>query len=231
MRRGASGEKPEVCTPDSEPDPRCSSVPLGAGLGPFTPGNTAGFTLVEMILVLCLVGILMTLVLPRTGIANPLPSATRALVATIRSLQTAAATAQKPFRLYLDLDQRRYWAVALEGAEERTPVDPVLARRETLPEPIRFLAVTTPSRGRIESGRVSIQVLPTGKTDPAAIVLADEDQDMLTVKIHAVTGALQIVDRAAEDSLKEPIPNRLRVLVQPLVGSAASLVPVVGGNP
>lgn len=184
-----------------------------------------------MVLVLCLLGILMALVLPRAGIANQLPSTTRTLVAAIRSLQTAAAETQKPFRLYLDLDQRMYWAVMLDGAEERTPVDPRLARRETLPESIRFLAVTTPSRGRIESGQASIQVLPTGRTDPAAIVLADEDQDVLTVKIHAITGMLQIVDRTAEDMPKEPIPDRLRVLVQPLVGLTAGSVSVSGGKP
>ncbi len=212
------GERPGICGPGFARDPRCPSAPLGSGLWPFACENTAGFTFLEMILVLCLMGILLALVLPPTGVANQLPWTARTLVASIHSLQTAAVAAQKPFRLYLDLDQRRYWAVMLEGAEERTPVDPVLARRETLPETIRFLTVTTPSRGRIESGRASIQVLPTGRTDPAAIVLADEDQDVLTVKIHAVTGALQIVDRAAEDNLKEPIPNRLRVLVQPLVG-------------
>ncbi len=189
--------------------------------------SSAGFTLVEMILVLFLLGVLLTLVLPRTGIANHLPSATRHVASAIRSLQTAAVSAQKPFRLYLDLDQRAYWAVVLDGGEERTPVDPVLARRETLPDPIRFLAVTAPNRGRVESGRAYVQVLPTGKTEPAAITLADEDGSMLTVKIHALTGSLQISDRAAEDKLLEGVPERLRILLQPLVWPT----PVGGGKP
>ncbi len=189
--------------------------------------SSRGFTLVEMILVLFLLGILLTLVLPSSGIANHLPSATRSLVAAIRSLQAAAVSAQKPFRFYLDLDQRTYWAVMLDGGEEQTPVDPVLARRETLPEPIRFLAVTAPNRGRVESGIAYVQVLPTGKTEPAAITLADEDRSMLTVKIHAVTGALQISDRAAEDQPPEPVPDRLRILLQPLAGPT----PAGGGRP
>jgi hypothetical protein len=74
-------------------------------------------------------------------------------------------------------------------------------------------------------------VLPTGKTEPAAITLADEDRSMLTVTIHPVTGALQISDRAAEDTPLESVPDRLRILLQPLAGLMAEPAPAGGGKP
>lgn len=196
-------------------------VPLAVRLMPRVRQTSGGFTLFEMLLVLFLLALLLVVILPRTGLANNLPSACRQLIATIRSLQAMASSSQKTVRLYLDLDQRSYWAMLLEEKEERPPLEASLASRMVLPSEIRFLEVVTVQHGKVESGRAFLHLFPTGRVDPSVIYLTDLENNVLAIRVLPLTGRIQVSDQRIEDQRMQPIPDRLRSLLPPFMASVA----------
>src|SRR5690349_1333508 len=72
-----------------------------------------GFTFLEMLIVLFLLGGVLALVIPRIVVGEDLSSTGRKFIGTLRSLQSMAATIQKPVKLYLDLDRGTYWAMVV----------------------------------------------------------------------------------------------------------------------
>jgi general secretion pathway protein H len=82
--------------------------PLKAGI----PGSEAGFTLLEMIVVLALLALLMGLVLPglqRTITRERDRAGLRQLATVLRLARSQAATTQQRVRVFLDLKTERYW--------------------------------------------------------------------------------------------------------------------------
>ncbi|MGQ0812500.1 MAG: pilus assembly FimT family protein [Nitrospiraceae bacterium] len=172
-----------------------------------------GFTLVEMILVLFLLGAVFMIAIPRMGLADGLSGGARKLVAKFRSLQATAIATQRPLHMHFDIDQRIYWVTMLESGEERPPMEAALEGRVTLPERVRFLEVTTPRRLKAASGEVMLRVLPTGRIEPGIIQLTDDEFNVLALRINALTGGIQIVEGRIEDK-RGDIPQRLRALLQ-----------------
>ncbi len=195
----------------------------------------AGFTFVEILVVLMLVATLFAIVLPKTGRTATLPSATRQLVSTIRSASLAASASQRLHLLYIDLDQRRYWIMQVLPDGERPPGDPTLAQPIVLPDTITVYDVTT-GRGRITAGRASVQLFPFGRADRATIHLADQDLNVWTLQLNPLTSDVKLTDRNVDPPATGTIPERLRpwfLMGFSPTGAPASLpvpTPVPGGG-
>jgi len=175
--------------------------------------GTAGFTLLEIILVLFLLVGLLGIVLPRISLEENLGSVGRRMVGTVRSLQSLAMLTQKTVRLYVDVDQGVYWPMILDGNQEKVPIDATWATPLNLPENIRFSDFLL-SQGKKESGRVDMFFYPSGRIDPVTMHLADARNNILAIAIEPVTGAIRTSDERIEPPRPLTIPDRVRPLLQ-----------------
>ena len=89
--------------------------PRTSRLEPRACRGSAGFTILEIILVLFLLVGLLGIVLSRISLEENLGSVGRRMVGTVRSLQGLAMSTQKTVRLYVDMDRGVYWPVILDG--------------------------------------------------------------------------------------------------------------------
>jgi Tfp pilus assembly protein FimT len=195
--------------------------PETTGKGHSVCRNAAGFTLLEMILVLFLLAGLFGLIIPRITFGDNLGSVGRRLVGTIRSLQGMAMSAQKPIRLYLDIDRGTYWPMVLDGKEEKIPLDAAWATPLALPEPVRVMDVTTAQVRGKTTGRADLWFYPTGRIDPATIHLTDGTANILAIVVEPVTGAIRVSDQRIEPAKPLPIPDRVKPFLQTLpIGGA-----------
>jgi hypothetical protein len=174
---------------------------------------TAGFTILEILLVLFLLVGLLGIVLPRISLEETLGTVGRRMVGTVRSLQGLSMATQKTVRLYIDMDRGVYWPVLLDGNQEKVPTDATWATPLNLPEAIRFSDILV-SQGKKESGRVDLFFYPTGRIDPATMHIVDKNNNILAIAIEPVTGAIRMSDERIEPPKPLTIPDRVRPLLQ-----------------
>lgn len=193
-------------------------LPLTAHPSP----SSAGFTLLEMLIVLFLLAGVAVLVLPRIAMGPDLNSTGRKFIGELRTLQGWAATRQKPVKLYLDLDQGTYWAMLVEGKEEKPPHDAGWVRPRSLPESIRF-AEFSMGQIRRENGRMDVSFYPSGRIDPMMVLFADGSNNRLALAVDSLTGAIRTSDERIVPPLNRRIPDRVRTLLQAAAqGNAAA---------
>ncbi|MBI3856188.1 MAG: prepilin-type N-terminal cleavage/methylation domain-containing protein [Planctomycetes bacterium] len=158
----------------------------------------AGFTLIELILVMIVIFTLATVVAPRFSDFFPafqVRKSTEQLFAWSRKARADAALTGIRQRLILDLAKRRYWIeyearpikepgkfTALSGAW--TP--------ETLPEAVAFEsaegAETDPSNASLRY----IEFRPDGSSSEATVVLSNDSGDRQTLRIEGATSKVYI---------------------------------------
>jgi general secretion pathway protein H len=164
---------------------------------------SAGFTLLELAVVLFIVGLLMTIAIPHLGNTSNarLEATARRLAATVRYLSGEAALRNRPYRLNYDLDQHTYWITTLvttqDHAEFRNDLSP-LSRPVQLPPSITFADIQTSGVGRISTGRLSTHFQPQGYADPTIIHLRNQQSRTITVLIPALTGEARIYEGYVE---------------------------------
>lgn len=188
-------------------------VPLISRRVPHACLATAGFTILEILLVLFLLAGLLGIVVPRISLDENLSTVGRRMVGTVRSLQGLSMSTQKTVRLYIDMDRGVYWPVILDGNQEKVPTDAIWATPLNLPDTIRFSDILA-SQGKKESGLVDLFFYPTGRIDPATMHLVDTRNNILAIAIEPVTGAIRMSDERIEPLKPRTIPDRVRPLLQ-----------------
>jgi len=182
-------------------------------LTPHSLQSSRGFTMLEMLIVIFLLGGVMVLVIPRITISEDLSSTGRKFISTFRMLQRLAETGQKPVKLYLDLDQGTYWAMVVDGQEERRPRDAAWLRPRSFPDMIRMTEVAV-GNTRLTYGRADLLFHPNGRIDPAALYFSDQSNNLLVLVVDSVTGNIRTLDQRPEFINPRPIPDRVRTLLQ-----------------
>jgi hypothetical protein len=175
---------------------------------------TAGFTILEMLIVLFLLTVVVVVVFPRFSLDEDLSSTGRKLVGVLRTFQGLAATNQQPLKLYFDLDQGTYWMMMVEGKEERLPLDPGWKIPRSLPESIRLTEVSVGQEKRF-SGRVSVSFFANGRIEPVTMYLMDEKNNLLGLAVDSLTGWIRVSDERLDPPPNRIIPDRVRLLLKP----------------
>jgi type II secretory pathway pseudopilin PulG len=176
-------------------------------------GTPPGFTIMEMLIVLFLVGTVMALTVPRIVLGDDLSATGRKFIGTLRALQRMAEVGQRPVKLYLDLDRGTYWVMVVEGREERRPLDAVWASPRSFPEAVRVTEVSVRNVTRTY-GQVELLFFPNGRLDPATIYFTDASNNLLTLMIDHLTGNVTTFDRRPDPPVPRPIPDRVKTLLQ-----------------
>jgi len=155
----------------------------------------AGFTLVELAIVIVLIGLMTGLLLPlfsNWGQDDLLASARR-LGGTVRYLYNEAALTRSEHRLIFNFDDASYEAKWIDPKGELVAVEGS-GRGGVLPGDVGFKDIVVTGRGKFSSGEVTVVFHPTGWLDETVLHLDDADDRQLTLRLAPLTGTLEIFE-------------------------------------
>jgi len=163
---------------------------------PLAKGNLQGYTLIELIVVIALIGLLLAVGMPRLRtslLTNNLKLTTRRIIGIAKGLRNKAVREQKVYYLYLDLDNNRYWTDSgAQSDEERS-----LARQGAVnfAEDVRIVDVWSRSKGKQADGEAVIRFSAKGYVDLTAIHLGAADDRQVTLVLAPFLGTIKIYDK------------------------------------
>jgi general secretion pathway protein H len=155
----------------------------------------AGFTLVELAVVVVLVGLLLGLVLPRLpGVGeDQLESTARRIAGMTRHIYNEAALTGLEHRIRIDQAEQRIEGLRLESDGNLTPLTGN-GKGSVLPDSVRFIDVERLGVGKTASGQLDIRVLPVGWIDETVIHLRGDNEQVLTLHLMPLTGVVEILE-------------------------------------
>lgn len=184
--------------------------------------SQSGFTLIEIMIVLAILGAIIGLGLPRLKINNNnIKSIVRELSVLTKEVRNGARLKGKTFRLAFKLDPKKpmYWVESAAGpafapseetlkntkssddkdAAAKSPFqkdESILKKEKTLPKPLIFGLI---DNGRLEpfkEGMAYIYFSPEGLVENAAIQITDGKDLTWTLIINPLTGHADIMEKA-----------------------------------
>jgi prepilin-type N-terminal cleavage/methylation domain-containing protein len=157
--------------------------------------DTKGYTLIELTVVIFLIGLLMTLVVPRfhySLLTDDLKATTRRLVGTIREVRNDAIQEQKTHYLHIDLESNRFWIDSFGMTEEER----TMARggATTLPQTVRIQDVWIQGEGKKMMGEALIRFNRNGYLQQSVIHLSSEDGRQFTLVMRPFLGKVKVLE-------------------------------------
>ncbi len=154
-----------------------------------------GYTLVELIVVIVLVGLIGALTLPRLPenlLSDALKASTRRLASVMRELRSEAQLQHKNFFLRFDLDAGTYWI----EAGDMNMDDRALARENgfLLRGGARISGVWLHGQGTVVEGETAVAVTRKGYVQPSAIHLTDGAGRKFTLRFRPFLSKEEIYD-------------------------------------
>ncbi|MFQ5351674.1 MAG: GspH/FimT family protein [Candidatus Binatia bacterium] len=158
-----------------------------------------GFTLIETALVLLIIGLLLSLVIPRLPDVSStrLDRSARRLATLLGYLHDEAALRGRVYRLTFDLDEES-WVVDVhspyaegDAARDFTVLWDDYSGAGKLPEGLSFDSFTT-AAGSNDAGRPQLYFLPEGNLEIASIRVVDESQRAITLRFDAMSGRVDL---------------------------------------
>lgn len=153
------------------------------------PRAQAGFTLIELGLVLLIISVVVALVVPRFRDQShaELIAQTRKLAATFRFLQEEAILNGRVYRLNFDLDQQRYFVTSADADDESggnfQRESGILARDVALSANVQIADINVPMvTGKLYEGIGFTQFYPDGSVE-ATVVHLDNGQEGYTLYV------------------------------------------------
>ena len=146
-----------------------------------------GFSLLELIVALSIVGIVTVTVAPRLLGGDDLKQAARHLSGSIRDAYVQAISSRQIQRLCIDVGQGEYWVAPtcdVSPATENFPPPP----RARLAPGVRFLEVETGGQPATHTGPPAVLFYPIGLAQRSIIHLEDQSHRTLSLVIHPLTG-------------------------------------------
>jgi len=140
-------------------------------------GLSHGFTLLELIVVVALLGIMLAFTVPRfneTLFLDKTKTGSRWIIGKIQALKEAAVRNQKNYTLHIDLGSERFWETdASMSAED---LENAAMNAASLPDGLKIADIEYPLHGKISSGRADITFYKNGYSDKVLIHLQDGDE-------------------------------------------------------
>lgn len=161
----------------------------------------AGFTLIEIAVVMAIIGMVLLLVMPRlpSSDGENLKISARTLASTLRYLQEKAATSHTGYYLTF-MPGTESVRISLIGGDgnAQEPSDPLL-QKPTVKEGITVADVRIPRLGKISDGQVRLDVGAGGIRDFVTIHLRSAEGQFWTVMAYPSGGKVASFEGYLED--------------------------------
>jgi len=179
-----------------------ASIGISGLVGPLAK-DSYGFTLIELIVVMMILGMTALLVIPRMSAfhAGEMKRTSRHLANLIQQLTQESSSTKERYRLYFNLDSDEYWTVLVqERIRESDRViflseKPIL-KRNRLPAGISFEDVITAQKGKVTEGEIFSEFYPVG-IESITIHLT-EGESKWTLLANPLTGRVKMFDHYLE---------------------------------
>ena len=165
--------------------------------------NKQGFTLVELLVVISLVGIILVMAVPVTRdilTASSLKKASRQLIGLERNLRMEAVRNQVDYILLLDIPGASYYVITSDMTPEKE--NDVKKNAKKFPAGVAVLDIINQKNEKVAEGVVKIKFGKNSICPPLVIHLA-EDEDRMTLVINPFLGVTAVYDHYAEISLND----------------------------
>ena len=151
----------------------------------FRANDRAGFTLIELVVVMLLISIMLAVAIPRfdTGIIHdPTKKLSRWLISTVKTLRSTAIQKQIQQTLVIDYQNNRMWTASAEMSEEALAA--ASENAFVLPGDIRIVEIDFPRENREVSGPIAVNFYPAGFSDSVLIQLEKNQTDRFSYLIE-----------------------------------------------
>jgi len=164
-----------------------------------------GYTLVELTVVVFLIGIMLTLAVPRirdSVLSGDEKSAARRFIGKVTEVREKALRDKQAYQLHLDISSNRMWesltdSASEEGAEDQQ-IGEVFEDARDQGEEIPLLDVDFPLKDKKSVGEVILRFTKTGYIEPAVVHLGTKVEDAYTVHLSPFLGILNTYDEYVE---------------------------------
>ena len=163
--------------------------------------NKQGFTLVELLLVIVLIGVILVLAVPSirdnlTG--DNLKKTSRQLIGLERQLRVEAVRDQLDYILCLDIPNSTYWIITAD----MTPEKQALMKKspQHLPADVVITDIVGEDNKKQSSDEVRIKFGKNDICSPAVIHLAHEE-DKMTIVLNPFLGVTDIFNKYVDISM------------------------------
>lgn len=157
---------------------------------------SAGFTLIEVAVVLAIIGMVIMLVLPRlpSSEGEDLKTSARTLALTLRYIQDRAAAGRTTYYLLLEpgTDNVAISEAAANGSEKE-PADPQL-RQRPVRQGIQVADVMIPRTGKVRDGQLRLDIGLSGLRDFTVIHLRSPNGSFWTVMAFPASGKVKVYE-------------------------------------
>jgi prepilin-type N-terminal cleavage/methylation domain-containing protein len=136
----------------------------------------AGYTLLELIVVMALIGIVFFFAVPRfegSLFFDDAKQSSRWLIGKLQALREEALRTHRRHFLHVDFETNRLWQTSEAMTSEE--IDLAIRRAQRLPGGALVMSVEFPGLERIQSGRTEIRFFGDGHTDRVLIHLRQGD--------------------------------------------------------
>ena len=165
----------------------------------FQVSDGRGYTLIELIVVLVLVGMTLTLAAPRLRhalLTDDLKSTARKMVGIIVNLRNEAIREQRSYALHFDMNANRSWTDHRSMTDEERAIAREKATR--LPADVHVRDVWIKGVGKIVEGDALIRFTRKGYTQKSAIHLRSEDGREFTLVLNPFSAKVKILEKYVE---------------------------------
>jgi general secretion pathway protein H len=163
--------------------------------------SRAGFTLLELVVVLVILSAVVALVVPRLPSMREagLRTSARQTAALLRYLDERAVATKQLYRLRINLDEQRIDVVVRSATGDDLPADDPYLQRNPLASGTLISDLTTERLGRVTSGQVLVSYGPGGLTEPLLLHFALPGGASYTVQALPVSSMVRVFDGYRED--------------------------------
>ncbi|MBI3598670.1 MAG: prepilin-type N-terminal cleavage/methylation domain-containing protein [Nitrospirae bacterium] len=167
--------------------------------------SNTGFTLLELIVVIMIMGMIASLVIPRISSfhAGEMKRTSRRLASLIQQLTQDSALTKEHYRLYFNLDSSEYWTVLVEESVRESDhvillFEKPIGKPSHLPEGILFEDIMTAQKGMVTEGEVFSEFYPIGIE--SMTIHLKEGESHFTLVANPLTGRVKTFDHYLEET-------------------------------